>query len=386
MTKRNQFLQDEEFIKWRLYRTSELNLKWKEFRRDNPALQEELDEAISIFKSIRFKGYPLSNPEKVEMWENIRREVLAQKRIRRIRLFVTSAAALLAVAIVSSLLYFSAINSRVIDQNNDKIIIGESLPGEEIYLITGEGRMELSNNSSVEITSDSRLLIKGSVDSKKEISTDAKLPMNKLVVPFGRRSSIILADGSKLIVNSGTVVEFPTAFSGKTRDIRVQGEIFVDVKSDAGKPFIVHTQKMDIKVFGTTFNVEAYNDDQPDNVVLVTGKVQIVAEGSEVDLLPSQKAEFADGNINIEDVEVSPYISWTRDVLEFNETSLAEILKKIGRYYNVSFENSHEFNPDKRTFSGKLYLSPNLDSVMISISTLTSTKYSREDNTIIIRK
>ena len=72
--------------------------------------------------------------------------------------------------------------------------------------------------------------------------------------------------------------------------------------------------------------------------------------------------------------------------MEFNETPVSEILKKVGRYYNVEFENSPDISLNDKTYSGKLFLSNNLDSVMVSISLLSSTKYSREDNIIHISK
>jgi ferric-dicitrate binding protein FerR (iron transport regulator) len=64
---------------------------------------------------------------------------------------------------------------------------------------------------------------------------------NKLIVPFGKRSSLVLADGSKVYLNSGTEMDFPSSFSKNSREIWVEGEIFIDVTQQKGLPFIIHT-------------------------------------------------------------------------------------------------------------------------------------------------
>ena len=143
---------------------------------------------------------------------------------------------------------------------------------------------------------------------------------------------------------------------------------------------------MDIQVYGTSFNVSDYNDDLTKTVVLVKGSVGVKAAGKETKLQPNRKLEITNGEVTEESVDVSEYISWTQGVMKFKETPVSEILKKVGRYYNVEFENSPDITLNDKTFSGKLFLSNNLDSVMVSISLLSSTKYERKNNIIHISK
>ncbi len=215
----------------------------------------------------------------------------------------------------------------------------------------------------------------------------AKATMNRLVVPYGKRSNIVLSDGSKIWINSGTQLDFPTDFVGNKREIKVNGEIYIEVVNDNKKPFIVNAGKMAIQVYGTSFNVTAYDDEEISSVVLVEGSVGVTTPGYESTVLsPNEKLDLSSGGISKEVVDVSEYISWTRDVLEFDETPISEVLSKIGRYYNVQFENSPDIRLNEQTCSGKLFLSNNLDSVMISISVLSSTEYERNNNIIHIRK
>jgi ferric-dicitrate binding protein FerR (iron transport regulator) len=152
-------------------------------------------------------------------------------------------------------------------------------------------------------------------------------------------------------------------------------------------PFIVHAKDMDILVQGTSFNISAYRDDNRQTVVLVEGKVKIESGSTVIaELLPNEKVDITENNILKERVDVSEYISWRKGILEFNNTPMSEILKKIGRYYNVQFEGTADIPLNKQTCSGKLFLSNNLDSVMTSVSILSSTVYKRENNTIQITK
>jgi len=102
--------------------------------------------------------------------------------------------------------------------------------------------------------------------------------------------------------------------------------------------------------------------------------------------LPNEKIDISENNIRKEKVDISEYISWKEGILEFRNTPMSEILKKIGRYYNVQFEETPDIPLNKQTCSGKLFLSNNLDSVMTSVSILSSTVYKRENNTIQITK
>jgi ferric-dicitrate binding protein FerR (iron transport regulator) len=256
---------------------------------------------------------------------------------------------------------------------------------EEVYIISGEHKTNLTNNSELNFTHDKNVVITDSTKSQQELKL-ATASMNKLVVPFGRRSNLILADGTKVFINSGTKVDFPSKFIGDKREITVNGEVYIEVKKDASKPFIIHTNSMNVEVYGTSFNISDYDDDITKTVVLVEGSIGVKTAGRETKLKPNRKLEVTNGKITEETVDVSEYICWTKGIMEFNETPVSEILKKVGRYYNVEFENSPDISLNDKTYSGKLFLSNNLDSVMVSISLLSSTKYSREDNIIHISK
>jgi transmembrane sensor len=327
----------------------------------------------------------LPEDDKIEVYRAVQSNIYRYKRRRLLRR-IGSAAAVLMIGILSVLFFTHKEDSGSVIRLGDEIIIGQTLPEEEIILISGGERINIAHKSHIGLTGDGKALVTDSTDSKKELLLTT-LEFNKLVVPYGKRTNLILSDGTEIWLNSGTQLDFPAEFTGSRREVRVNGEIFINVAHNPEIPFVVHAQGMDIHVYGTSFNISAYHDDSRKTVVLVEGKVKIETAGRHTaELLPNEKIEITGDDMTKESVNVTEYISWTRGVLEFNETPVSEILKKIGRYYNVQFESSPDVKLNDKTCSGKLFLSNNLDSVMTSVSVLSSTVYQRENNIIHITK
>jgi ferric-dicitrate binding protein FerR (iron transport regulator) len=187
-------------------------------------------------------------------------------------------------------------------------------------------------------------------------------------------------------LNSGSVLEFPAQFTGNNREVRLaSGEMYIEVAPDGKKPFHVRTSDFDVKVYGTKFNVSTYAD-SPQSVVLVEGRVSLQPTNKkETFLSPSEQATYSDnGTFNRQKVDVNQFISWKNGYLEFDKTPMTDVLKQIGRYYNLSFDFDNDVNLYKRTCTGKIYLSENLDNVMTTIGLLSSTKYIKDNNQIFI--
>lgn len=378
------FLEDEDFIRWRLFKTKESEDYWTNFRMENPQLEEAIQEAIRQFNAVKINNYNLSDKEKGYIYKNILQNISHYKK-RRLTVRIASIAAVSLIALLSTLFVIQMKNNaRQNRLNENEMIVGQTLPEEEIYLITGNKKTQLLHNSHIGLSDNGKATITDSTDTKKELLL-ARTELNRLVVPYGKRTNLTLADGSEVWLNSGTQLDFPSEFRGRTREIHVDGEIYIDVAPNQQIPFIVHAQDMQIRVLGTSFNISAYRDDIKKTIVLVEGKVKVErGETQLAELLPNEKIDVTENKVLKETVNTSEYISWKKGILEFNGTPMSEILKKIGRYYNVQFEETTAVKLNDQTFSGKLFLSNNLDSVMASVSILSSTTYSRENNKIII--
>jgi transmembrane sensor len=164
----------------------------------------------------------------------------------------------------------------------------------------------------------------------------------KFVVPLGQTAELHLPDGTMVWMNSGSMLTYLPDFSPSNRIITLDGEAFFTVKKDADHPFIVKTAVVNIKVLGTSFNVEAYNDNLHQvNTTLVNGKVEInnIDNQKLAELLPGQIGRFSEqnGKLNITKIDTSFYTSWKEGFIIFNNTPLGEITLKMERWYNVKF-------------------------------------------------
>ncbi|RUA15542.1 MAG: FecR family protein, partial [Flavobacteriia bacterium] len=214
---------------------------------------------------------------------------------------------------------------------------------------------------------------------------------NVLRVPFGKSLSLTLQDGSVVRLNSGSTLTYPSSFAGMDkREVQLEGEAFFEVAKNPDQPFIVGTKNMYTQVFGTVFNISAYDEDSISEVVLVEGSVGIGATdrpayGDLQMLKPSQRASSREGSgglFVVEDVDVTPYISWTQGVLSFENEEMSEIIKRLQRQFNIKIVNKHERLGERR-FTG-MFDEEDLDRILRTIQAHTHFSYSKEGNTITI--
>ena len=258
-----------------------------------------------------------------------------------------------------------------------------TLPGDSVIAFDENTEVIIDEQGSLTVSGNNQKALFASKVQSPEKETEIK--MNKLVVPWGKRSSLVLADGSKIWINSGSTLEFPSVFSISERLIRVDGEIYIEVTKNESKPFIVNTGKFDVTVTGTTFNVSAYNDDEVHNVVLVEGSVNVhAANNTTITLEPNDCFSLSNGNVEKQKVDVYDYISWKDGIYRFAGESLENILKRLSRYYDVSFVCDD--NVKSMQLRGKLALMEDFTSVLDNIEVIVPIKYEIENDKILISK
>ncbi len=313
---------DEKFIEWQLLRTEELDKQWNQFIQDNPGSKKALENAIAKFQAVQLNRYPFTTKDKEEVYQRITRAIARHERRRKQWVTYPVAAALLAGILL--LLHFALFKgeSRYPFMDYNDTIIGHALPQEEIQLISDGEKMNLANDAHIDLTGEGKALVTDN-ENQKELQL-AETGMNQLVVPYGKRTHLTLTDGTVVWLNSGSRLDFPTEFNRRSREIRVDGEIYIQVANNPKVPFMVHVEGMTILVQGTSFNVSAYHDEATKTVVLVEGIVTIKAgENQAIELLPNEKLDVSEGYFSKETVDVSEYISWRTGVLKFNQTPMS---------------------------------------------------------------
>ena len=163
---------------------------------------------------------------------------------------------------------------------------------------------------------------------------------HQIHVPTGQHVEIMLADGSKVWLNSGSTLTFPSKFNGKKRMVELDGEGFFEVKSDKEHPFIVSTSKYQVKAVGTSFNVYDYQDSPQFEAALLNGKVEVTTnakKSSAVILTPNQRAALCQGVLKVKPIENANNYLWRKGILYFNEP-LLEVFDKLQEYYDIEFQ------------------------------------------------
>lgn len=160
---------------------------------------------------------------------------------------------------------------------------------------------------------------------------------------LGERSKITLSDGTQIWLNAGSLLKYPEDFKGDTREVYLTGEAFFDVAKDKKHPFIIHTDKMDTKVLGTSFNVQAYPDQTTQEVSVLTGRVNVKSTVTEenVYVTPGQKVIFKSKNNKLQafkDIPMNSISLWRKNIIVFEDTPLTEVVATINRNYNVAIE------------------------------------------------
>ena len=386
-TRYTDFLKDKQFIRWQLVPDEEVEAYWKNFIEQNPDLNPNLEQAVDYLKTTGLNNSTLTDAERLHLLNKIEstieRSVKTTKIRRIIQLSVASCAAI--ALLIVGLNHFVFQEKKVHYSADKELIVGNLLNNKDIQLITEEDSLLFQNDVQVEFDKTGKAKIR-QVDSEEKTVELTKSKQNTLIVPYGKRSTLTLSDGSKVWLNSGSVLEFPAQFTGNNREVRLaSGEMYIEVAPDGKKPFHVRTSDFDVKVYGTKFNVSTYAD-SPQSVVLVEGRVSLQPTNKkETFLSPSEQATYSDnGTFNRQKVDVNQFISWKNGYLEFDKTPMTDVLKQIGRYYNLSFDFDNDVNLQRRTCTGKIYLSENLDNVMTTIGLLSSTKYIKDNNQVFI--
>ncbi len=184
-----------------------------------------------------------------------------------------------------------------------------------------------------------------------------KVRIHRLRIPRGETFKVVLSDGTEVLLNSDSRLAYPVVFKGKERVVSLEGEAYFKVVKDTGHPFIVRSGALRTRVLGTEFNVRHY-DAEHASVTLIEGKVMVsdTCGVQTVEMVPGQNARLRhDGTFAVENVDLDSYIYWKNGFFYFDSITLADMMKEIGRWYNVDveFRNKAAMNLQIHFFSDR---------------------------------
>lgn len=182
------------------------------------------------------------------------------------------------------------------------------------------------------------LLSQNKADFSKVRIVNGKNATKTITTPRGKDYEVVLSDGTEVLLNADSKLIFPVRFSGENRTVRLVGEAYFKVTKNKHCPFIVMTDKVATKVYGTEFNLKAYPHSGV-NVTLISGSAAVNSERKEVMLKPGQNAELnSNHEFEVTTVDTECYTQWKDGYFYFDNVPLIEVVRDLGRWYNVNIE------------------------------------------------
>ena len=213
----------------------------------------------------------------------------------------------------------------------------------------------------------------------------AEVTYNTIATPKGRQYRVTLSDGTNVWLNSGSSIRYPTAFAGKDRVVRITGEAYLEVAKNPKQPFRVDLDNnTSIQVLGTSFNVNAYDDEPSIRATLLNGSVSVNRSGDLQKLTPGQQAEVS-GNekIKVLTADVDQVVAWKNGLFDFNNRNVKSVLREIARWYDLDIV--YESEPSDGEIVGKMQRSLALTQVMETLNDL-DIHYRIEGRKLIVSK
>jgi transmembrane sensor len=271
--------------------------------------------------------------------------------------------------------------------------------GRTIVLDSANGTISKQGGATV-------INLNGKVSYAKAGDKNEQAPVvyNTITTARGNQYQLILADGSKVWLNSASSLRFPTAFTGNKREVELDGEGYFEIAtlrlpSGQKMPFHVKTSSQDIEVLGTHFNVNAYKDEETIKTTLLEGRVKVwqKAEGrgqravekeQSVILKPGEQSILSQSSqtsqhIPVQIVDLDQVMAWKNGWFEFDNTDIKTIMRQISRWYDIDVR--YEVKPSNETYGGRISRNLNLSNILKMLETY-GVHYRLENKTLVVVK
>jgi hypothetical protein len=318
---------------------------------DQASFQEELAQLVDREMLATEQPYSLDQQEKQAILENIFSAGMVQQitppRTSRLWPRVVAAASVILCLSVGGYFIFhktAAVNYAGIVKHDIKHGSNGAIltlaNGKKVILEEAKvGDITRQNGTDVHKAGDSLLVY------QSEETTVAGNYYNTLETPRGKQYAVVLPDGSKVWLNAASSLKYPTAFSGKERQVELTGEAYFEVAHNKAKPFKVLTNGQAVQVLGTHFNIKAYADEPATWTTLLQGSVKVENNRHHAAILiPGQQA--INGNSGemqtLKKIDVDAVLDWKNGEFVFSGESLESIMRKVSRWYDADVEYKDE--------------------------------------------
>ena len=257
---------------------------------------------------------------------------------------------------------------------------------QEAFVAVGDMRREVTmeTDDSEPVVVTQRQLDFRSVAKASASSPTAEVKKTTIATSRGMDFGLTLPDGTEVWLNAESRITFANDFASGAREVEVEGEAYFDVTKDEDRPFVVKTKYFTTKVLGTSFDVKAYREETA-HVVLVSGKVEVTAADSDTKTMaPGEMVTLGEGGeMQKSTVDTYSYIQWKDGFFYFDRTPLGDIMRELGRWYNINivFENPSQMDVRLHFVAEK---SQSINDIVKSLNAVAPARLTMGDNEITV--
>lgn len=325
-----------------------------------------------------------------EMLLEIEDRLFAPKPQKRLFPVLARIAAILLVIIAVGL-YFYQSKWKATDVGNELAAAVIEPGGNRAVLTLADGRKISLDDANVgQLAQQNGVIIRKSADGQLVYdlsgNTEAStVNFNTIETPRGGEYQVILPDGTKVWLNAESKLVFPAVFKGNERKVELLGEAYFEVARNKRLPFRVLSAGQTVEVLGTHFNINAYEDDSNIKTTLLEGSIRVSGKtsGQSMVLVPGQQAAMArTGLIKISEVRADDAIAWKNGYFLIDKQPLAEVMRKISRWYDVEIEYRGRLTNE--TFVGQVSKFEKISEVLAALELTGLAHFKIEGRRVIV--
>ncbi|WP_398454145.1 FecR family protein [Sphingobacterium thalpophilum] len=351
---------------------------WLDASKSNRKMFESFKDANNIKADLTF--FESINEDKA--WRLITSQ--KGKSVRILNWKFLTVAASLAVVLSGFLLWTSRNESKSDDK--EKISIAKS---HDVAPASSGALLVMANGEKISLTGSSDQVIgdtKNVVGNNEEliinpISEPIPLTYNTLVIPKASYYKMTLSDGTKVWVNALSKLKFPVQFPKNERRVILNGEAYFEVSHNPAQPFIVEAEGTEIKVLGTHFNINSYNNQI--RTTLAEGKVEVSQGDERMELEPGEYSLFADNQFIKGKADLMHDLAWHNNEFFFKKETIVDIAHQLSRWYDLDIKFRGNVQLDKK-YTGSIERDVKLSQVLEMLSYVSDLRFEVDGRKLVI--
>ncbi|UIR56262.1 FecR family protein [Sphingobacterium sp. SRCM116780] len=355
---------------------------WKNLNHENKKLYDSFKQSQTIKNDLDMLNHIDTN----QAWTNLEKKQGHVKKVNsgfNFKIWIP----LVASCLVLCFYFFNSYQKKSL-KNTKFIAIQSSKHKNDIKPASTNAVLVLDDGESFDLSSINRENISSNIklaDDElkyvKGINEGSEPKYNTLIVPKGGYYKIELSDGTKVWVNAMSKLKFPEFFTQGERRVQLDGEAYFEVAKDPTRPFIVHANKTDIKVLGTHFNVNVY--DNKVRTTLEEGKVEVSVDDRSILLQPGEFSESAEGMLNKGIANLEKDLAWHNNEFYFKKDNIQSIVNQLSNWYDLEIKFDKNVKRNK-IITGSIDRNVPLSQVLEMLEYVSDLKFKISDNQLII--